>query len=710
MKLYSKVFFLMIYFLYSFTPIYPSYQNQSINIDLKHYGKDESKKIIVVNKNINDLNQNYPDLKTSIFIDVQYLFTTPVSSLEIGKAYLISDPKNIRYTLYFTELPLVFINTPNSIVDTPGVKADFKLIENDGTIVSSVVKIEIRGASTQKLPKKSYEFEFHTDNSLTKTQDFRLLNMREDDDWILQALFNEPLRVNSKISFDFWRQIHTLYYQEEEPNAISGIHLEFTELFLNGSFKGIYALGEKSDRKQLKIKKLKNGNIRGELVFFDVIENYDNSSLLWEGYEYKYPKDNINWKNLYDFINFVVNEPDVTFYSNVESYFNIDNAVDYFIFLNVTRAADNRGKNAYLAKYNTDEPYFYSPWDLDATFGYKWNNQKLDITNDILTNSLYNRLLQDTRPNGFKSKLEARWHKLRNNGIITHNNIMNLFNNNITYLKDNAALDRENIAWPEYEFNNLDLDYVSRWLRDRINFLDLMFNPDRDCETLIALIDTPSATIVNDWTYYSVNAIKKPLFAIEKTPNGVGANTNVRVEASVMLKSLKKCTSSNSYYQVFGENSIISKGLYWNVKLNIGTFNGWVNIRWFTDDFLEEKLTEESIEMKNNILAPYISSKIHFRIKKQPLSLPKDFRNDAKGLNSTFEPLLNRTIGTYNGYNYIQYNQIENINNTGGGIFITITNENEYSLGKSRIKGAIRYNQDLKIFQGFDGVKWVNFN
>jgi hypothetical protein len=37
--------------------------------------------------------------------------------------------------------------------------------------------------------------------------------------------------------------------------------------------------------------------------------------------------------------------------------FNIDNAVDYFIFLNLLYASDNIGKNNYVAKYDTGQQW-----------------------------------------------------------------------------------------------------------------------------------------------------------------------------------------------------------------------------------------------------------------------------------------------------------------------------------------------------------------
>ena len=63
---------------------------------------------------------------------------------------------------------------------------------------------------------------------------------------------------------------------------------------------------------------------------------------------------------MYDFVFFVIYSSDEQFYTQYQTYFNIENAVDYFIFLNVARALDNAGNNLFVARYNVNEPYLYS--------------------------------------------------------------------------------------------------------------------------------------------------------------------------------------------------------------------------------------------------------------------------------------------------------------------------------------------------------------
>src|SRR5690606_26300399 len=412
--------------------------NETIVLNTEMYGIDHNKKLIVSNNSVENINTMYPNLKTAILLDVHYTFSVPVQTIEVGMPYSVIHSGNEQtYTLYFTELPLVYINTPYTIVDSPKVWASFRLTENNGNSISSDIGIEYRGGFSQTLLKKSMEIEFWEDNTGEETVDYSLLGMRSDDDWNLQAMYNEPLRFLSKTNNDLWRLFHTVYYIDEEPEAVNGIKMTYSELFINGEYRGVYAVSEKIDRKQLKLKN-HNGSIRGELykgdtwgaTTFTSLPPYDNTSDYWGGWEYKHPEEEINWSNLYDFTNFVINGNDIDFYAQYQDKLQVDNMVDYFIFLNVLRATDNTGKNLYLAKYTTNEPYFYVPWDLDGTFGIIWDGSQENITTGLLTNGLYNRLWTDCQNNGFREKLQARWNSVKQT-IFNHDFLMNMFESEI---------------------------------------------------------------------------------------------------------------------------------------------------------------------------------------------------------------------------------------------------------------------------------------
>lgn len=477
-----KIFIIIISFLFLVNTISA---NDTISINQNQYFIDSSRSIVLTNKDVEVVNTENINIKTHVLLNEFCSFLVPVQNISIGNEYLIFIPsKNAVYSLYFTELPIVIISTPNTIIDESNVLASFKMIEKDQRFLESDIGIQFRGSWSQTLLKKSMEIEFWTDSSGDETQDHSLLGMVNDDDWNLQAMYNEPLRIRSKTNNDLWRSINTLDYQDREPDAINGIRMNYIELFLNDEYKGLYCLGEKVNRKQLKLKK-HNGSIRGELykgvswgasTFFEA-PPFNNNSSTWSGFEYKHPEEELDWRNIHTFVDFVVNASDEDFFQGYQDYFNIDNLVDYYIFLNLLRATDNTGKNIYIAKYNSNDKYFYVPWDLDGTFGTIWDGTNENVTNDLCTNGLYARVMLDCRPNGFKQKLKDKWISLRSD-VITHDSLMALFSFNNSLLESNGVYRRETLAWNDYSYNINDLDYMSNWIVERIRFLDDKFTED----------------------------------------------------------------------------------------------------------------------------------------------------------------------------------------------------------------------------------------
>lgn len=421
----------------------------------------------------------------------------------VGPAHLLRDLTTGReMTLYFTSLPIVSINPDETIVDEPDVYADFKLVERSGARVESGVGIQYRGAYTLNYEKKSMEIEFWNDRTGDDKQDYQLLGMTSDDDWNLQAMYVERLRIRTKVGFDLWRGMNTLPYADEEPDAINGVRNEYVELFLSGQYRGVYALGEKINRKQLKLKAYKDG-IRGELysgadlgpsTTFSERTDYDNGSEYWGGFEYKHPDEEVDWSRLDDFIGFVVEASEEDFLRDYPKYIDVGNAVDYFLFVNVLNGWDNIAKNTYLARYNADQPYFYVPWDLDNTMITGWDTRYDTTIAGIFTNNhLFMRLVRDCRPGGFNRKVEERWTALRRDAL-SLDTWLTAFRTQYAYLENNGIYIRESIVWPEAAPDEFELASIETWLTDRMDYLDGLFA--KPCEDAVAVTARATSSLL----------------------------------------------------------------------------------------------------------------------------------------------------------------------------------------------------------------------
>lgn len=489
------------------------FAEETVKLNANQFIIDTTNSMILTNANIDEINSKVKSKISRIELDKTWRLSQEVERLEVGKEYFVFTKENSQdvFSLYFTELPIIHITTNNTIVDEPNVLAKFSMIERNNNYLESFIGIQYRGSFSQTFPKKSMEIEFCTDETMSKTKDYSLLGMTKDDDWNLQALYVESFRSRSKMAFDLWRKINKLHYADLEPKAINGIRNEYSELFVNNEYRGIYAVGEKVNRKQLRLKKYDKttGTIHGELYkgkgwpntsFESLMHDYNDSLDTWGGFEYKYPDEKINWSNLYNLVKYVIETPDNEFYNTYATKFDVENLVDFFIFIQTISGDDNISNNLYLAKYDKDSKYFYVPWDLDNILSCAWKEPLLDT---VITNGLYDRLIKEKTSGGFWEKAKFKWKTLRDEWM-SPELIFNMLKLNFDFLKRNGAYEREQRVWSDYYYDEAYLNDLSEWLAKRINFLDSLFEYKK-CNVLAVNSDDFIITNDADFIYIKTN-------------------------------------------------------------------------------------------------------------------------------------------------------------------------------------------------------------
>lgn len=452
------------------------------------FGVDIKNKIIVwhvanldsiktINKNINTIkfNKNF------------ILKGTTTENLSYTKENFVTNEDN--YRLYISKLPLIHI-----AVDTSAINRYYKIpgyftFFNDKKYLKSTMGLRHRGNLSLSFAKKSFDLEFWKDSITMQKKDVEFEDLRSDDDWILDAMFNEPLRLRSFIAANLWTKIHKPYYSEKELKAKSGFGVKYVEVFKNNEYYGIYQLSESMDRKQLKLKKNINNTIYGELYkansydggpdFRKSPEKYDNGLMYWNGWATRYPyiDNKSDWKNLSELSNLVVHGSDEDFLKSIESKVHVSNAIDYYLFVNLLRATDNLGKNYYLGKYDKDEPYFFIPWDLDGVWGIIQDGITVWNTSDVLDNGLFKRL-NELNPNGYKEKVKARWTELRLNEF-SNETLFSKINMIYNKFTDEKIYEREQLVWMNKlnETSNKEhYNHLKTWLIKRLSYLDEQFN------------------------------------------------------------------------------------------------------------------------------------------------------------------------------------------------------------------------------------------
>ena len=217
---------------------------------------------------------------TQILFDGQNISTDnpviTVADYATGNHTLSVTREGIQRTwrLMFTTLPIICFdsdleamlavrNSEDLYYQNPRKKTDGYIVivdplkRTDGEYVfSQNTKSRIRGAASGGYSKKSFTVSLYDDAYEDKV-DATVLGMRDDDGWILDAMYADHARMRNRLLFDIWNDMDDLPYDKDsdKPFQANGTHGMHVEILFNGSYFGLYCLTDKIDRKQLNLKK-----------------------------------------------------------------------------------------------------------------------------------------------------------------------------------------------------------------------------------------------------------------------------------------------------------------------------------------------------------------------------------------------------------------------------------------------------------------------
>ncbi|MCL2813620.1 MAG: CotH kinase family protein [Oscillospiraceae bacterium] len=431
-----------------------------------------------------------------------------------GEPYILraySDEYTFDYKIVFTGLPIVLVSGINRIGDNYKdclislVDPDFAFSPYGASLLhyESLARIHVRGSSARGHPKKAYAINFVDENK--KDRDTSFFGIDRDSHWILDSMYLDISRARNRVSTDLWLSFSCpLYYEDLTPKPVyNGTQGAFVEVFVNDEYMGLYCLTTKINRQQLQIKKYdaENNTIHGisykgkgwdEPLRFKSYYAYSNDSEWWASFQQKYPNPRnalpIDWKPLYDLVKFVVDSDDETFKREIGQMIDIDNFVDYTIFLCFSLASDNTGKNAYWSVYDLQDPemskFFITVWDLKSTWGRTWNPDPTSPDREWMDSdpehdtALFRRLVQ-TNACGFADKMRSRWEEVKT-AAFSPDAVKALFIQYFDLFEASGAFEREAEKWDivknGYADGKLALaaerEYILNWIEARYEYID----------------------------------------------------------------------------------------------------------------------------------------------------------------------------------------------------------------------------------------------
>lgn len=324
--------------------------------------------------------------------------------------------------IVFSGLPVMSINKNEMSL--------FSAKKNNVIIDKSEIMYEQRGASTRYYDKKSYNLKLLNEKK-------SLAGLRTDDDWILNALYDDIGLIHNQLSYELWNEIASL----EACKGNYSVNQEYIELVLDGEYLGVYALSERGDTKQFMMSD-------ADILFKVRGYPYDEGRGV---IDLKYPKESTpetdSLKN--SFMEHFCEDNDIPV-ENSLILIDYENSLDYSLFCQIATALDNTIKNSFLVGRRTGEYYKLCeiPWDCNMTWG---------IKNYILTNeesiydtefmSLVIRKLYKKNPEKINLDMANRWFYLRES-VLSEDNIKSVLDENFSVLHDSGAYERNYQKWP----------------------------------------------------------------------------------------------------------------------------------------------------------------------------------------------------------------------------------------------------------------------
>ena len=209
---------------------------------------------------------SYKDLRLKIASKEKYKYIIDNEKYDAEKGFYIDFNEPVDLIIYndeayyqtqikFSNIPLVNIVTDHKFVKeyqgmklqifspNPSVKGKMLLTETD-------TQLKLRGGTSSVFPKNQYKISL-THEDMNEKKEMSLLGMKADEDYILDAMWNDYSKIRTKLSFNVWNQMNSYNASYDKIDYAA----EYVDLYINQEYNGLYMLKEFIDWKKLGVSK-----------------------------------------------------------------------------------------------------------------------------------------------------------------------------------------------------------------------------------------------------------------------------------------------------------------------------------------------------------------------------------------------------------------------------------------------------------------------
>lgn len=404
-----------------------------------------------------------------------------------------------------SNLPIVIITTDvdsttgnlTEIVDSNTVLASMKIIyhpddtqnyisdQNTNSFLNynGRIKIQIRGSSSQSLPKKPYALTTLQSDNLTNNN-VTILGMPSENDWILNSLAFDSSLIRDYLSYDLSRDLGNY--------ASKG---KYCEVVVNGDYVGVYIFMEKIkiDSNRVNIIKLSNTdttvpNVTGGYITKcdkttggdPIAWSYQTNTAGFVDFIHESPKpsnitaeQNSYINSEFDSLETIMNNQNQSIEDGFPSKIDIPSFIDFMLLNELASNVDGYQYSTFFHKDRAGKLRAGPIWDFNLTYGndlffWGFDRSHTDVwqfdNGDNEGAKFWKNLFDNPT---FKCYLSNRWNQSTAinkplNYIVIENKI-----DQLTSLLAQARI-RENQKWNTIPDYDLAINQLKSWLQTRV--------------------------------------------------------------------------------------------------------------------------------------------------------------------------------------------------------------------------------------------------
>lgn len=288
-------------------------------------------------------------------------------------------------------------------IDTTNAAGDFPELETISVLIRG------RGHYSWKFDKTPYKLRFDKKTSV--------LGLNASKNWVLLANYADRSLIQNYVAMEMGKVMTNLpYHSTQYP----------VDVFVNGSYRGVYTMGEQLEAKEERID-LEESYEEVDTDYLLEIGGYDEGNLYGRDYFHtgtlnfvaiKHPDSSQLTQQQLDYLIDYVSAADraVRTLNNYEDYIDVDSLIDWLILHELTYNLDSCfRRSCYMIKEKGGKLVMGPIWDFDLAFGSFYRYEEGDWASigaegEYVGVTWINYLKEDE---AFMARLTARWNEIK---------------------------------------------------------------------------------------------------------------------------------------------------------------------------------------------------------------------------------------------------------------------------------------------------------